>query len=342
MEWEGHTFHLIDTPGFDDTKRCDTETFEEIAFWLTVAHDHEISISGLIYLHRITDLRIQRAALQSLEIFKKMCGAENYNVIVLGTTRWDEVLPNQRAKAKARQQQLCGKDQFWGDVIQAGGKVVALDNSREDALRILAHIANKNRKITLAFQRQVFKDDLQIFQTDAGRVLYAAVNKQLKESEAGLEEATKSIREEIIRNDRGRAGKRLAELREQRDAWMREIGELEEGIDALQEKWMTKMESKMAKEQQELEKLMNCTCVSNTSERTTSIRQGNTETDTMSLSKAQRVRRSVPVIMEPNARHARMYLTKREIPSRKLTALTVAGTALGGLQLLAAVSCTVQ
>lgn len=349
MKSGGNTIHLIDTPGFDDTARSDTETFEEIAFWLTIAHDHDISISGIVYLHRITDLRIQGASLQSLEVFKKMCGVANYHAIVLGTTRWDEILPKQRAKAKARQWELCQKDWFWGDVLQAGGKVVSLENPRAHALEILAHIVNRKQKLTLAFQHQVFREHRQIYQTDAGRVLYEAANEQLEEEESRLEEAKKSLREEIVRCSRQQANQDLAELKAQIETAMearrRDIVELQEGVDTLQSKWLTKLESGMAQERQELEKLLVTPGMSNAAELSAVSTAGDADTEagTLRLIQTQRVRRSIPAIVDADVRPSgEVYIARREKQSRKLTALTVLGTALGAGQLLAAVTCTIQ
>jgi hypothetical protein len=53
------TVYLIDTPGFDDTNRSDTEVLKEIARWLVASYKGKILLNGIIYLHRITDIRMQ-------------------------------------------------------------------------------------------------------------------------------------------------------------------------------------------------------------------------------------------------------------------------------------------
>ena len=48
---------ILDTPGFDDSGRTDSEILEHVARALTVRHDLEWQLKGTIYLHRIIDVR---------------------------------------------------------------------------------------------------------------------------------------------------------------------------------------------------------------------------------------------------------------------------------------------
>ncbi len=53
---------LIDTPGFDDSKRSDTEILTEISRLLATQYKLVVTLKGIIYLHRITDNRFQGSA----------------------------------------------------------------------------------------------------------------------------------------------------------------------------------------------------------------------------------------------------------------------------------------
>jgi len=46
----GTKLFLVDTPGFDDTYKTDTEILREVAGWLTVAYQSKIELTGIIYL----------------------------------------------------------------------------------------------------------------------------------------------------------------------------------------------------------------------------------------------------------------------------------------------------
>jgi predicted GTPase len=65
---------LIDTPGFDDSERTDTEILTEIARILSAQYELGVQLKGVIYIHRITDIRYARSSVKTFEIFKKICG----------------------------------------------------------------------------------------------------------------------------------------------------------------------------------------------------------------------------------------------------------------------------
>ncbi len=68
---------LVDTPGFDDSERSDTEILTLIADWLQDSFEDRIFLSGIIYLHRISDIRMSGSSIKNLRMFRKLCGTEN-------------------------------------------------------------------------------------------------------------------------------------------------------------------------------------------------------------------------------------------------------------------------
>jgi hypothetical protein len=203
-----HTFkyndkvvHLIDTPAFDDAERSDYETLDEIAFWLTAAYEHSIQINGIVYLHSITDTRMQGAARKSLDILKTLCGAENYYGLVMATTRWAEISRKQKSKALYKQQQLRQDPRFWGDIEEGGGHITSLSASREDALRIVAHIIDNGFIMNLAFQYQLVEEGRRIIDTDTGYLLYEDILGRYEEEYKILEEAKAALCEAVGSQD---------------------------------------------------------------------------------------------------------------------------------------------
>lgn len=80
------TVYLIDTPGFDDTNRSDTQVLTEIATWLGDSYRSKVLLHGIIYLHRITDVRMSGSARRNLLMFKHLCGDEYLKKVILVTT----------------------------------------------------------------------------------------------------------------------------------------------------------------------------------------------------------------------------------------------------------------
>ncbi|KAL1797155.1 hypothetical protein ACET3X_003761 [Alternaria dauci] len=187
----GRTVHLIDTPGFNDSRRSDGETLQELAYWLAAAYERDIKLSS---------------AVRALSAFKKMCGEEAFNGIIVATTMWDRVTTAELAKAEVRHEELEAK--IRRDIIRGGGRLVRLSAVDIDAARILQHIASKDRKLTLAFQRELVDESRLIHETGAGKVLY----EDLKGSFETLQAKAKEAQAKIEEMDRYREREELREL----------------------------------------------------------------------------------------------------------------------------------
>ena len=138
--------HLIDTPGFDDTTKKAVEVLRDIAGWLGVTYKKSILLSGLIYLHPISDNRLRGSALRNLCMFKKLCGPECIPGIVLATTMWALVDPEDGLK---RETQLRSNDDFWGGMEKGGSIVMRHQRTKESALAILEVIIGNRKQIVL-------------------------------------------------------------------------------------------------------------------------------------------------------------------------------------------------
>jgi 50S ribosome-binding GTPase len=86
----GRTIRLIDTPGFDDTTKADVNILNNIAFWLSHAYRAEpkLLLSGIIYLHPISEPKMVGTATRNLAMMRLLCGEENLGVVWLATTMW--------------------------------------------------------------------------------------------------------------------------------------------------------------------------------------------------------------------------------------------------------------
>ena len=83
--------YLVDTPGFDDSTRSDTDVLRNIVHWLGAMRERRIKLSGIIYLHRITDNRMGGLAWRNLRMLHNLVGADKMSNVLLVSTRWEEV-----------------------------------------------------------------------------------------------------------------------------------------------------------------------------------------------------------------------------------------------------------
>lgn len=187
--------HLIDTPGFDDDRRSDSEALGELAYWLAAAHERDIQLSGIIYLHRITDNRLRGTAHQGLRALKAMCGDQSLHGVVFATTMWDKVAPDLVSEAFQRHEEL--QTRIYNEMGETGSRIVALTAGASDAIELVEEIIRRKSRLTLAFQRQLVDEDRRLHETDVGKVLSARPNDWLAARQSAIDRAQQAILEDL-------------------------------------------------------------------------------------------------------------------------------------------------
>lgn len=189
---------LIDTPGFDDSERTDSEILAEISKILTVQYELGMSLKGIIYVHRITDIRYQRTSVKTLNIFKEICGKDALKNVLLVTTRWHEV---DEALGASREQQL--RNKFWAFMLGYGSTMARFYGDVESAQALVAQLLVKET-VVLDLQREISQQGKSLNQTKAG----ALVSDDLEHMKAQVRKELEDL-EELRRalNERDRAMK---------------------------------------------------------------------------------------------------------------------------------------
>ncbi|KAK1223854.1 hypothetical protein PQX77_013250 [Marasmius sp. AFHP31] len=171
----GRHVTLIDTPGFDDTKKNDTEILKLITAFLSETYRAGQQLSGIIYLHRITDVRMGGTAARNFRLFRKLCGEESLRNVVIVTNRWEEVDLN---RGEARERELMTEEQFFKPALDEGAQMVRHNNTPQVARSILSHLI-QNKPIPLRIQVEVVDEHKNFEETEAG-VEFNGVLEELK------------------------------------------------------------------------------------------------------------------------------------------------------------------
>jgi hypothetical protein len=166
---------LIDTPGFDDPRQTDSQILEKISRLLSAMYHLKVNLKGVIYLHRITDVRFPRSAVKTLDIFKEICGEIALKNVVLATTRWKGVKERDGVQ---RELNLC--EHFWKDMLDKGSRMVRYHGDGDSAKGIIAGLIGKNT-LVLDLQRELIEHRKPLNQTKAGKLV--------SEDNTGLREA---------------------------------------------------------------------------------------------------------------------------------------------------------
>lgn len=204
---------LIDTPGFDNSKRPDIDILTDLAFYLTSAYksNPKILLSGIIYLHPIHEPRLPGTARKNLNMFKLLCGDESLSSVVLATTMWHKGIEVEAAK---RVKQLETTPHFWGTMIDHGSTIFRHDNTPESALKIIDHITEKRERIVLSIQRQMVDENKDIDQTSAGKLQREEIIKE-------KEKAARRLREKK---------EQLVELQQEQPCWLARSCNVQQGM----------------------------------------------------------------------------------------------------------------
>ena len=121
-------------------------------------------LSGIVYVHRIIDPRMQGSALSNMNMFRRLCGSNCFPNVVLATSFWSEVDMTEGAR---RERELCETDEFWGQLVKKGSHVARIGLDQKADQRLLLRIA-KNKKVVLQAQQEML-DGRRNCETSAAR-----------------------------------------------------------------------------------------------------------------------------------------------------------------------------
>ena len=217
---------LIDTPGFDDSIKTDSEILTEISRILAAQYEAGVSLKGVIYLHRIIDIRYSGASVKTLEIFKKICGNLALKNVILVSTRWNEV---ESSVGALREQQL--RDDFWAYMLGHGSTMARFYGDRDSAIGIASQLVSR-QSIILELQRELVHEGKTLKQTVAGAFVNDDISdmksqweKEMKDLEnfrLTLQENDRALRRKV-QQDWEREQKRLMTAREDEERLRRDI-----------------------------------------------------------------------------------------------------------------------
>ncbi|OAX39966.1 hypothetical protein K503DRAFT_799234 [Rhizopogon vinicolor AM-OR11-026] len=170
----GRVVTLIDIPGFDDMTRSDTDILSMIAAYLSRTYEHGARLAGVIYMHRISDLRMSGTSKRNFRIFRELCGESSLRNVLIVTNMWSEV---KREIEEAREAELRSKDEFFKPVIEKGAQLLRHDGTLGSAHTIL-HYLIKNHPAALRIQQEIIDEHKPIEKTAAGSELRRALDEQ--------------------------------------------------------------------------------------------------------------------------------------------------------------------
>jgi hypothetical protein len=188
----GQNIYLVDTPGFDDSNRSDTDVLRDVVAWLATAYSHRVYLTGIIYLQRITDTRMQRSSMRNLRMFRKLCGDGGLASVVLATTMWDRMDEDEGSK---REHELMNRHEYWKTMIENGSQVFRTDGQAESAKKIVDYLISRRSTVVLEVQREIVEEAMSLDQTAAGQAVSDEIHKQKAAFQDDLKEIEEMMKE---------------------------------------------------------------------------------------------------------------------------------------------------
>ncbi|KAJ8517843.1 hypothetical protein ONZ45_g5020 [Pleurotus djamor] len=167
---------FVDTPGFDDTNRSDGDVLSAIANWLVDTYNEKITLSGILYFHRISDNRMAGTPLRNLGIFRELCGQDALKNVILTTTFWSDVA---EVDGRSRETELISK--YWRSMIVAGSRVSRFGRTHENAWEIIRDLYPVQQRRPLLIQVEMVDQGKLLSQTSAGSALLRWFNDLIRQ-----------------------------------------------------------------------------------------------------------------------------------------------------------------
>ncbi|KAJ6507945.1 P-loop containing nucleoside triphosphate hydrolase protein [Mycena vitilis] len=197
FQLDGRWVTLIDTPGFDDTTRSDTDILTQIASFLAITYESGKKLAGVIYMHRISDVRMGGISTRNFKMFRQLCGESTLKNIVIVTNMWGEV---GREVGEAREAELASDERFFKPVLDKGARLLRHDNDVVSAQGILHYLIG-NQPRALRIQRELVDQGKEISQTAAGEELNRELAEQIKRHRQEMAILQQEMREAIREKD---------------------------------------------------------------------------------------------------------------------------------------------
>ncbi|KAJ2922057.1 hypothetical protein H1R20_g15031, partial [Candolleomyces eurysporus] len=169
FELDGRRIVLFDTPGFDDTNKSEIEILRIIAFELEKQYRKGQTLHGIIYVHRISDLRVGGLAKTNFGIFRGLCGDPFLRNVVIMTNMWSRL--STEMEGHRRVAELASLDDFFKPAMASGAVMMHHAKDTVDSARAVIRQILKNHPIALDIQKEIVDQHKDITQTGAGMAL---------------------------------------------------------------------------------------------------------------------------------------------------------------------------
>ncbi|CAE6519027.1 unnamed protein product [Rhizoctonia solani] len=159
---------LFDMPSFDDAYLSEAEILKCISEYLAALYRNGSKLTGIIYMHRITDTGISGIARRTFKLFLQLCGKESLPNVLIVTNMWSHSLTQPQINREA---ELCTYPDFFQSAIEQGATMARrFQKSHRSAEMIIRVLASK-APIVMQIQQELVDQGKSLSDTAAWQEL---------------------------------------------------------------------------------------------------------------------------------------------------------------------------
>ncbi|KZT01508.1 P-loop containing nucleoside triphosphate hydrolase protein [Laetiporus sulphureus 93-53] len=185
----GENIVLIDTPGFDDTHKSQADVLKDIADFLEQTYQQGVKLSGIIYMHRISDVRMGGIARENFRLFTKICGKGAMKNVAIVTTMWEDVSSE---VGMTREQELRSKPLFFKDAVDNGACMMRHFNNADSAMTVILSLIGISPE-ALRMQCELVDERIPLPQTEAAIELRSELEQKILRYKTKLDDLRKEM-----------------------------------------------------------------------------------------------------------------------------------------------------
>ncbi|KAF8808480.1 hypothetical protein BYT27DRAFT_7255591 [Phlegmacium glaucopus] len=239
---DGRDITLYDTPGFNDTNLSETEILKIIASELETRYRNNYKLHGIIYMHRISDIRVGGLEKSNFGVFRKLCGETSLKNVVIVTNMWSRVPSTEEGERRARE--LETMDDFFKPAILKGARFMHHREETVESAHDIIRSILKNHPVALDLQTQLVDEHRPIDKTSAGMEvgkkftdIVAKYEKKLREQMQAAKQAQKRSAEmRQLQKEAQKAKDAIAKLEAERANQAKENERLRKQMEEMEER----------------------------------------------------------------------------------------------------------
>ena len=139
-------------------------------------------LAGILYFHRISDLKMSGTQTRNFKMFRNLCGDNVLKNVVIVTNMWSRV---ELEDGEAREAELMAEDIFFKPALEGGAKMARHENTVPSAVAIIRLLID-NRPLPLQIQQELVDEHRDIAETTAGQELNQELNKEIRKHQEDI------------------------------------------------------------------------------------------------------------------------------------------------------------